>query len=98
MAFTVLELSDSDFLTYLFSQRFSIAAAAELPNNPRESNVVFYENDVWKYREHNLIDETQLKNTRFGVSGTAATVANLSSDSRVDANLESCIKNLLKQR
>ena len=24
-----------------------------------------------------MIDETQLKNTRFGVSGTAATVANL---------------------
>ncbi|MBQ0795220.1 hypothetical protein [Zhongshania sp.] len=45
-----------------------------------------------------MADETQLENTRFGVSGTAATVANLSSDSRVEANLESCIKNLLMQR
>ncbi|MBW2942377.1 hypothetical protein [Zhongshania aquimaris] len=59
--------------------------------------MLIYEDDVWMYREHNFIDETSVEHTRFGVSGTVATVANLSSDSRVDANLESCIENLLKQ-
>jgi MerR family transcriptional regulator, light-induced transcriptional regulator len=98
LALTALELTDADFSTYLFSQRYSVAAAVELANKFSESHVVFYEDGIWKNKENGLIDEALLENTRLFVCGTAAVLANLSDDRRVFANLESCFKSMLKQR
>lgn len=98
LALTALELTDADFSTYLFSQRFSVAVAVELANKFSESYVVFYDDGIWKNKDSGLVDKALIENTRFFVCGTAAVLAGLSNDSRVSANLESCFKCILKQR
>ncbi|WP_281556883.1 MerR family transcriptional regulator [Thalassomonas sp. RHCl1] len=94
LALMALELTDLKFSVYLFNRAFSVAAAVELVKKFNDSDTVFYQDGVLKDKEQALLAAALGDNKRMWLCGTAPVLTRFDHDSRVFADVKTCITGL----
>lgn len=98
LALMALELTDLQVSVNLLSRPFSVAAAIYLATQRKESLTVFYQDGIWKDKEHERVSAALIDNQRLFMCGTAAMLTPLNNTGRVFTEVKDCIAGLLKQQ
>ena len=98
LALMALELTDLQISVRLVSRPLSVAAAIHLAAQRSEGFTVFYQDGVWKDKEHEGVSTALLDNPHLFMCGTAAMLTPLNSTGRVFTEVKDCIDGLLKQQ
>ncbi len=98
LALMALELNDLQVSVNLLNRSFNVGAAVHLAAQRKEGYTVFYQDGVWKDKEHQWVSTALLNNQRLFMCGTAAMLTPLNNTERVFTEVTDCIDALLKQR
>ncbi len=96
LALMALELTDLQASVNLLSRPFNVAAAIHLAAQRAKSFTVFYQDGVWKDKEHERVSAALINNQHLLMCGTAAMLTPLHNTGRVFTEVKDCIAALLK--
>ena len=98
LALMALQLTDLQMSVNLLTRPFSVAGAIYLAAQRKEGFTVFYQDGIWKDKEHERVSAALIDNQRLLMCGTAAMLTPLHDTGRVFTEVKDCIAALLKQQ